>query len=56
MIVVFYGLIGFGVKFRVVFVKKFCDLVKFGESYGGLEVGVMEVLEREFKDERSLCV
>jgi len=37
MIVVFDGLIGFGVRFRVVLVKKNCDLVKFGESYGGLK-------------------
>jgi len=27
--------------------------VKFGESYGGLKVGVMEVLEREVGDERG---
>ena len=33
----------------VVFDRKFEDLVKFGGSYGGLEVGVMEFLEREVK-------
>jgi len=30
--------------------------VKFGESYGRLKVGVMEVLEREVGDERSFGV
>jgi len=38
MIVVFDGWIGFGMKSIVVLVYKFCDLVKFGESYGGLKV------------------
>jgi len=56
MNVVFDGLIGFGVKFRVFLVENFCDLVKFGESYRGLDVGVMEVLERSLKDERCFGV
>jgi len=43
MIVVFYGWIGFGMKFKVDLVYKLCDLVKFGESYGGFKVEVMEV-------------
>jgi len=56
MIVVFDGLIVFGMKFRVVLLKKFCDLVKFGESFGGLKVWGHGGLERSLKDERSCCV